>query len=392
MRGAAYLGKGDLENAKIYLQKALSINPNYLNAKLLLTDIYLKEGNYDLVQKESLAIFIKLNKNTQVKLIIGDENVPRKSVKKGVESFNSLFELASENPAGYIRVGSRESMKKKYDQIIKHSEKILSYNPELMNVFTNIILLHALKNEFRTAFNRCDHQIKLLSKKPALAAQVYNLKGGLHLSQNELDKAEDSFNRATELNPEFLKPYYAAARLNLMNKDEDKAILQYQKILEQNPDQTAAHMMLGTIYSLKKKFDLSEQHYRAALQINPDLTQAANNLAYLLAEHSNEYDEALKLALKAREQKPDDPFIKDSLGWIYFKKGLYDKAVMLLTESAAEITDNATLHYHLGMALYKKGDKEEARKNLEKALNINDKFSEAKNARQVLTELRNRAG
>ena len=65
---------------------------------------------------------------------------------------------------------------------------------------------------------------------------------------------------------------------------------------------------------------------------------------------------------------------------------------MLLTESAAEITDNATLHYHLGMALYKKGDKEEARKNLEKALNINDKFSEAKNARQVLTELRNRAG
>jgi len=179
--------------------------------------------------------------------------------------------------------------------------------------------------------------------------------------------------------------------LNLINKDEDKAILEYQKILEKNPDQTAAHMMLGKIYSLKKKFDLSEQHYRAVLQINPDLTQAANNLAYLLAEHRNEYDEALKFALKARNQKPQDPFIKDTLGWIYFKKGLYDNAVKLLTESAEEIPDNATLHYHLGMALYKKGDKEEARQNLEKALKINDKFSEGKSARQILAELQNRA-
>ena len=232
LRGAAYLGKGDLENAKTYLQKSLAINPNYLNAKLLLTDIHLKEGNYDLVQKESRAIFIKLNENSQVKLILGDDRIPRKSTKKGIESFGSLFELASENPAGYIRVGSQESIKKKYDQIINHSERILSYNPELMNVFTNIILLHALKNEFRTAFDKCDRQIKLLSKKPDLVAQVYNLKGGLYLSQDEFGKAEKSFNRAIELNPEFLKPYYAVARLNLINMDEDKAILQYQKILK----------------------------------------------------------------------------------------------------------------------------------------------------------------
>ena len=150
-------------------------------------------------------------------------------------------------------------------------------------------------------------------------------------------------------------------------------------------------MMLGTIFSLKEKFDLSEQHYRSALQINPDLTQAANNLAYLLAEHSNKYDEALQLALKAKNQKPEDPFVKDTLGWIYFKKEMFDKAIIQLTESAAEISDNATVHYHLGMALYKKGDKEGARENLKKALNINEKFPEADSARTIMSELQNSA-
>jgi tetratricopeptide (TPR) repeat protein len=146
-------------------------------------------------------------------------------------------------------------------------------------------------------------------------------------------------------------------------------------------------MMLGTIYSLQNKFDLSEKHYREALAINPDFTPAANNLAYLLAEKGQNYDEALELALQAEKQKPDDPFVKDTLGWIYYRKGDYEKAVQLLTESTEKIPDNAVLHYHLGMALLKNGNLESAKQNLQEALQLNDKFSEADEVRKVLSDI-----
>ena len=46
------------------------------------------------------------------------------------------------------------------------------------------------------------------------------------------------------MNPNFLQPYYALARLYLIDKKEDMAILQYHKLLEKNPKQTSPHMVL----------------------------------------------------------------------------------------------------------------------------------------------------
>jgi len=61
--------------------------------------------------------------------------------------------------------------------------------------------------------------------------------------------------------------------------------------------------------------------------------------------------------------------------------------VKLLLESTEKLPDNATLHYHLGMALFKKGDTQLAKQTLEKALRLNDKLSEADEARKILSAL-----
>ena len=135
--------------------------------------------------------------------------------------------------------------------------------------------------------------------------------------------------------PNYLRSYYALARIYLSKKQEDKAIAQYQAILEKNPNQTGPHMMLGTIYDMQKRFDLSEKHYRAALAINPEFAPAANNLAYLCVSQGKDVDEALKYARIAKEKMPKDPAVMDTLGWIYYQKGLYDSAIAEFTDSLA---------------------------------------------------------
>ena len=77
----------------------------------------------------------------------------------------------------------------------------------------------------------------------------------------------------------------------------------------------------------------------------------------------------------------------DTLGWVYYKKGLYDSAISEFSDSLEKIPDNALVNYHLGMAFYKKGDNDSARAQLEKALSLNKNFDGAEEARKVLSGL-----
>ena len=172
-----------------------------------------------------------------------------------------------------------------------------------------------------------------------------------------------------------------------MEKKEDKAIDQYKAILEKNPNQAGPHMLLGTIYDTQKQFDLAEKHYNMALDINPDFTPAANNLAYLLAKQDKNMNKALSLAQKAKEKFPKDPKIMDTLGFVYYKKGLYDSAITEFTDSLKKIPDNAMVRFHLGLTYYDKGDKDRAKAEFKKALDIDQKFERADEARQILSSL-----
>ena len=146
-------------------------------------------------------------------------------------------------------------------------------------------------------------------------------------------------------------------------------------------------MLLATIYDLQDRFDLSEKHYRAALEINPDFVAAANNLAYILADRDKDINEALKFARHAKEKLPNDPNVMDTLGWVYYKKELYDSAIGEFTDCLEKMPDNPTVSYHLGMAYYKKGDLEKARAELQKALKLDENFAGADEARRILAEL-----
>ncbi|UCF90819.1 MAG: tetratricopeptide repeat protein, partial [Desulfobacterales bacterium] len=86
-----------------------------------------------------------------------------------------------------------------------------------------------------------------------------------------------------------------------------------------------------------------------------------------------------------KEKLPDDPHVMDTLGWVYYKKGNYDFAIMEFSDSLAKIPENATVYYHLGLSYNKKGEKTRAREALEKALSLDATFKGAEQARNLLS-------
>ena len=105
--------------------------------------------------------------------------------------------------------------------------------------------------------------------------------------------------------------------------------------------------------------------YKSLLDVDGSNIFALNNLAYLMALQNP--DEALKLAQQAVELAPDDPATRDTLGWVYYRKGLYLPAVEQLKVSLSK-ESTALRQFHLAMCYLKLGDQDLGQRTLADAL------------------------
>ena len=88
------------------------------------------------------------------------------------------------------------------------------------------------------------------------------------------------------------------------------------------------------------------------LELDPTNPDAQNFLGYSYAEVGENLDEAEKLVREALRAKPDSGHIMDSLGWVYYKKGQYDKAVAELERAHRIMPKDGTVAEHLGDAYF----------------------------------------
>ena len=77
----------------------------------------------------------------------------------------------------------------------------------------------------------------------------------------------------------------------------------------------------------------------------------------------------------------------DTLGFVYYKKNLPSMAIREFQESIKLSGRNPLYHFHLGLAHAQAGDKASARRAIQEALRLDANFSEAAEARRLLTTL-----
>lgn len=118
------------------------------------------------------------------------------------------------------------------------------------------------------------------------------------------------------------------------------------------------------------KHQVSEQLLRKLIKLQPDHAHAYNALGYSLLERNERVAEGLALAEKALELAPEDAAIMDSVGWGYYRNGRLDDGVNMLRRAFAANPD-PEIASHLGEVLWMRGDKDEARKIWQDALEAN---------------------
>lgn len=167
----------------------------------------------------------------------------------------------------------------------------------------------------------------------------------------------------------------------------DRALTELEDAARKDPKPVAAQTMSGLIFEMMDKPDEAQKRYEKALEIDPHAVVAANNLAWLHATRGGNLDVALQLAQVAKGEAPFEPVVNDTLGWVYYRKGLASIAVPLLEISVEKDPKSASYRYHLGMACLKVGERNRGQRLLGEALRLDSNFEGASDARRALASM-----
>jgi tetratricopeptide (TPR) repeat protein len=117
----------------------------------------------------------------------------------------------------------------------------------------------------------------------------------------------------------------------------------------------------GICYERSKQWPRAEADFKKSLELFPDQPLVLNYLGYSWVDQGVHLDEGMRMIQRAVEQRADDGYIVDSLGWAYYRIGQFDEAVKHLEHAVELKPEDPTINDHLGDAYWKVGRVLEAR-------------------------------
>lgn len=155
--------------------------------------------------------------------------------------------------------------------------------------------------------------------------------------------------------------YLLEAQLRQQDDDTTGEFDTYARGLAAFPDDSALLYGRGLGWERRDDIPRAEADLRRILVTDPENVAALNALGYTLADRTTRYEEALQLIDRARVAEPGEPAIIDSYGWVLYRLGRNDDALVQLRRAFA-LQKDPDIAAHLGEVLWVTGRKDEARK------------------------------
>jgi tetratricopeptide (TPR) repeat protein len=216
-------------------------------------------------------------------------------------------------------------------------------------------------------------------KKPELAIKVYdrippsspvhrNAEIQIASDLDALDRTDEAKKRLEHLvaeHPKDTEAILALANILRSRKDFAECANVYSKAIANVPVPEKPNWVMfyfrGICYERSKQWPLAEADLKKALELFPDQPLVLNYLGYSWIDQGVNLDQGMTMIRRAVEQRPDDGYIVDSLGWANFRIGNYDEAVKDLDRAVELKPEDSTINDHLGDAYWRVGRVLEAR-------------------------------
>ncbi|MGA9955799.1 MAG: tetratricopeptide repeat protein [Bradyrhizobium sp.] len=233
-----------------------------------------------------------------------------------------------------------------------------------------------------------NHPLALLSladlyesvKKPAMAIKVYervpassplkrNAQIQLAIDLDAADRTDDAIKilkGVTTDDPKDIEAIMALGNIERGRKKFADCTTTYSQGIDILPKETDKNTWVyyyyrGICEERDKQWNKAEADMRKALDLQPEQPHVLNYLGYSWIDQGINLDEGMKMIKRAVDQRPDDGYIVDSLGWAYYRIGNYEDAVKNLERAIDLKPEDPTINDHLGDAYWRVGRTLEAK-------------------------------
>ncbi len=379
----ALLAKGDLDGAKLQLIEAIKFRPDYLIAKLALAQVCISKQDYQGAIQSANQVLQFDAANMPARLLKTSALIGMREFGQARTDLEALLKQNPTLPDAQFQLGMLSLAEKNYKQAEVLFRGFYASSPTDPRSLAGLI-------EVLTTQQQYDAALALLRTEIGKAPDRNDLRvvyANTAARANKLDIAETEFRQLLSKSPKSADLHLRLGDVLRLKGDTAGAMAAFAKAREIMPNDVNAYVRQAMMMESQGKLKEARPIYEKIMTIEPDNPIALNNVAYLMAEDGTNLDQALSYANRAKQRLPNHPDVNDTLGWIYIKKNLSDNAVSIFRDLIQRFPEKSTYHYHLGMALYQKGDKPNARKSLELALTKNPDSGEQTKIRELISKL-----
>lgn len=351
---AAYLAN-DEALALAQIRRAAELRPEWENAALFEAQI-LQRAQPDAAAARLSSFLEKQPKSREVRLNYARVLVGSKRPAEAREQFDKLISLYPEDHGVLYAVGLLSLQLKDYAAAETRLKRLLELNYRDPNALR--FTLGQIAEERKDPAGAQAWYAQVTVGEQYLPSRLRTAQ--ILAKQGKLDAARAYLRETADAGePRQVQLTIAEAQLLRENNRNGEAFSLLGKALEGQPEQPELLYDFALTAEKLERFDLLEANLKKLIAVKPDHAHAYNALGYSLAERNLRLEEARKLIERALELSPDDAFIIDSMGWVFYRLGDMPKAVEYLDRAWQGRTD-AEIGAHLGEVLWTSGRRADA--------------------------------
>jgi len=342
---------GDPDGAGLILEQLLSRDPNSAVAQTALAQV--QQGQPDTDALEATA--------------------------------QQILDSRPEHPLGYYLSGLVLQRRGQLEASVEQFETALDKEPKAAEPL--VALARSLLALER--YDQAEQRLRQALDGSADNIVATNLLGEVYLAAGRLADARAQYDKAIAQRPGAPLAYERVARLQVADGDAAAAVDTLTTGIEATKGSQLLVSALPPVLEQAGRYEEAIDAYEAVLAANPNADAAANNLAMLLANHRADDTESLARArtlVQRFEGSEQTPFL-DTLGWVYYRSGDYQRAAEVLEQVQATGETTPERQFHLGMAYLKLGKADDAKPLLAAAVGAEQPFPGIEEARAALAPL-----
>jgi tetratricopeptide (TPR) repeat protein len=354
---------GDNEAARAVLQRLLQREPGHTRGLILQARVLHELGELE-AALQSMQRALKLSPdNHQLRLTYARMLVDARRLKEARQQFSRLNRS---NPGDVdvlyalgllaLEAGDLDDAETHFNSLLRHNQR----EEEARLALAQIAEARQQPDKAIAWYGSIAHGERYLEAQ-LQAARLIARHHGMERARTYLRELE------TQNDEERVQLYLTEAELLNDAEQHETAMALYDEglaIFTDNEDLLYARALTAEKID---RLDILERDLKRVLQLNPNDSRALNALGYTLADRTERYQEAYDYIERAYRQQPDDIAYIDSMGWVLYRLGRLDEALVHLRRAAALVHDGE-IFAHLGEVLWAAGKEDEARRVWEEAL------------------------